>query len=120
MQGQKYYFQNQSISDHFDKRAQVIILPFGKQVEQNFLINEFLYADRLKHKIHMFPDDPSIQFENISNVSLGSKHNSIPSFVNTFEKNKYIQIQIFMKQKKNLLKFYFFKKKKKQKITKEL
>lgn len=53
-------------------------------VDKNFLLNKNLYLTRLEHKKHMYPDDPSVQFENVSNFSFEeSKNNSVPNFFNS-------------------------------------
>ena len=76
---------------------------------KNILINETLYKERLKHKKQMFPDDHSIQFENISNFSFESKNNSVASFYQNKNKaksnekivestEKFIKIILFQKE----------------------
>ena len=67
------YFEDYDKNQEQEKKTKVNDNDIG-------LINKNLYCLRLKHKIQMYPDDPSIQFENISDFAFESKKNSLGNF----------------------------------------
>lgn len=68
----KYFEEYDKNKDH-EKKTQVNENDIG-------LINKNLYCLRLKHKNQMYPDDPSIQFEDVSDFAFESKKNSTGNF----------------------------------------
>lgn len=77
----------------------------GKKKNNNLLLNRKLYLERLMHKKQMYADDPSVQFENISNLSIESRNNSLPNLKVTNPENKeleneeqFIKIVLFQRE----------------------
>ena len=96
------YFEDYDKNQEQEKKTKVNENDIG-------LIDKNLYCMRLKHKNQMYPDDPSIQFEDVSDFAFESKKNSMGNF-NLKGINNVLSQENFHEKTEKIVKVVIFQK----------